>query len=615
MKKFLIIFILFNVPLLAENINKVLKDLEVIQNVFETKYAPYEWKKSYFGWSLEEEINLAKIKILSLSSLSVKDYQRILHSFFISTCDYHVIDCYYSTEEALIPFTVKSVNGKYIFTEVNKKFIKKMQKLGYYDSETLPEVGNELVLFDSRPVAETIDELKILELGNPTSKTAQVLSEKFLTRRIGALGHAVPSGPNNITFITSDGQTINANINWLYQPEKINNPIIYKAQNSLFENLVKNANYGTLGTTSPKPYKKNQKNPIYSRNPKIMINHLAKELQSDRSKFYKKFFNGKINKVEKKPKKKPKIHSVDRNSLVFGKKVWEESLKSPFKAHIFKLPGTNYHIGYIRIATYSVEDANECTSLIINLLDSIRYLESHSDALIVDQVENPGGSAVYALAISSLLTDKPLEMPKNRVSITQSEIAFAIDNIDLLQDLLELSKKGYLNESEYDCGYPVNEKYFKDEIGYQQFIINQWNLGNTLTEPYPFLGIESLSPHPLANYSKPILMLVDSSDYSGGDIVPAIFQDNKRAVIFGEQTAGAGGIVQQHTYPNTFGLANFCYTTSILERTDGAVIENLGVKPDVPYDLTEDDLIHGYRGYIKAVHSTLKNILSSGKTY
>jgi hypothetical protein len=42
---------------------------------------------------------------------------------------------------------------------------------------------------------------------------------------------------------------------------------------------------------------------------------------------------------------------------------------------------------------------------------------------------------------------------------------------------------------------------------------------------------------------------------------------------------------------------------------NGAVIENLGVIPDIPYSLTENDLLQGYPDYIKAVNQALKKVI------
>nr|MBA2727035.1 hypothetical protein [Parachlamydiaceae bacterium] len=67
----------------VSNKDKMLRDLDIIKSTFEVRYAPYEWKKDYAAWSLDEEIDLAKAKIESSENMTVHDYQRILHSFFI----------------------------------------------------------------------------------------------------------------------------------------------------------------------------------------------------------------------------------------------------------------------------------------------------------------------------------------------------------------------------------------------------------------------------------------------------------------------------------------------------------------------------------------------------
>ena len=54
------------------------------------------------------------------------------------------------------------------------------------------------------------------------------------------------------------------------------------------------------------------------------------------------------------------------------------------------------------------------------------------------------------------------------------------------------------------------------------------------------------------------------------------------------------------------------YTSSIAEGFNGEKIENLGVCPDIPYEITRDDLVNGYEGYKEAVNIALENILSGG---
>jgi C-terminal processing protease CtpA/Prc len=79
--------------------------------------------------------------------------------------------------------------------------------------------------------------------------------------------------------------------------------------------------------------------------------------------------------------------------------------------------------------------------------------------------------------------------------------------------------------------------------------------------------------------------------------------------LFGSRTAGAGGYVFAFEFPNTHGIAMCSYTASIAERTNQQKIENLGVSPDVPYEVTLEDLQNSYEGYIKAVNQTVQGLL------
>jgi hypothetical protein len=64
----------------------------------------------------------------------------------------------------------------------------------------------------------------------------------------------------------------------------------------------------------------------------------------------------------------------------------------------------------------------------------------------------------------------------------------------------------------------------------------------------------------------------------------------------------------EFTYPNRFGVEKFRLTGSIAERVDQNPIENLGVKPDVEYSISADDLQNNYRGYIQAIQNTMSEM-------
>lgn len=628
---FLIFLLTFLCTLNAADKAKMLQDLDIIKSTFETRYAPYEWKKTYFGWSLEDEINIARVKILSLESLSVKDYQKILHAFFISTCDYHVHDEYYSTELSILPFSVKSANGKYYITKIEKDLLLLMKEKNQYKAKMLPEIGDEVVLFDSAPIEKAIEEIKFHELGNPTSNTAQGLAEEILTTRLGKRAHRVPQGPIKITF-KRDKKSFDARIEWLYIPEKISNRNYLNAPAQL-TNLACGEKGGHQEETIPARVNDSETQDLIDaletspfdilEKPKLMINYLAHDLKNDRSAAFKKLLNKKTQvnanietgneslDLDFEAKTVRTEKAIDRESIFFGEKIWDESPKSTFKVHIYKLPSSEKLIGYIRMSTYMPSTENKVVNqMVVRLAKSIRYLQEHTDALVIDQIDNAGGIDLYALAFLGMLTDRPLKIPLNHLSITQKEIAKAFNVIEAYQSVIDSPAPLQASAaSSLLYGYPFNSHFAKCEIEQQNFIISQWDAGKTMTDAFPMHGIEMLPPHPLANYTKPLLILVNSNDFSCGDFVPAILQDNKRAVIFGERTAGAGGFVETHSYPNSFGLAEFSYTFSIAQRTNGAVIENLGVTPDVPYAITKEDLLNGYQSYIKAVNNNLKKML------
>ena len=146
-------------------------------------------------------------------------------------------------------------------------------------------------------------------------------------------------------------------------------------------------------------------------------------------------------------------------------------------------------------------------------------------------------------------------------------------------------------------------------LQYARFILSELKAGRRLTRPVHLFGMDKIAPHPQARYTKPILVLVNETDFSAGDFFPAILQDNGRAKIFGVRTAGAGGGVKSVEFPNQVGIAGLSYTWTIAERPNGQPIENLGVTPDIAYQITADDLRTDFSGYKAAVNAGLDSMI------
>jgi len=291
-----------------------------------------------------------------------------------------------------------------------------------------------------------------------------------------------------------------------------------------------------------------------------------------------------------------------------GDIVWESPKAMPFHAYIY-LNEEQRPIGYIRIPSYSVK-LREGNAKIEVMEELIRLMEQSTDALVIDQVNNPGGVDLYMYGILSCLADKPLKLPLDEFVMTQEEI------LDIVCDKRDYSRvhsdddvRLLFEGHEKLYGFPVDYEHVKGLIKFGDFLINQWERGKRFTDKIHPYCLSELNPDPRGHYTKPILMLVNGLSISCGDFAPAILQDNKRAVIFGSRTSGAGGAVEKLEYKNPFGIMYYSITVTLAERLNQEVIENLGVTPDIPYAITERDLTENFCEYVDAVNQAVNSIL------
>ncbi len=275
----------------------------------------------------------------------------------------------------------------------------------------------------------------------------------------------------------------------------------------------------------------------------------------------------------------------------------------------------------MRISSY---DAGAKEAKAFGLL--MEKFQKETDGLVIDQVNNPGGSVFYLYALASYLTDKPLKTAHHRLIIGEENAAWAANLLlQIMQpqkaEKKETKKKLAKDEDEDDgfSGYPVSQKFMMMMVQFAQFILKQFDAGKRFTELTHLWGVDDIDPNPKSErrYTKPILLLTNALDFSGGDFFPALMQDNERATILGVRTSGAGGAVKPYDLPNQFGISSLAATWTIAERRTvdpkspnaGKPIENLGVTPDIPYDITEKDMKTGFSEYRDAILKALSNLL------
>lgn len=292
--------------------------------------------------------------------------------------------------------------------------------------------------------------------------------------------------------------------------------------------------------------------------------------------------------------------SPDSFVPALGKSIWTApgGVSNPFNGNIYKLK-TGEKIGYLRIPHYS-GNANDAKLF----GQIIAHLEKATDVLVIDQTGNPGGYVSYLASLTSMLIDEPIHNFHVSFLLNQEEM------VSILGDLQRASAEDgllFLNAS--SDGYTCTKKDLEAFKAYNLDLLQSWNDQKLYSDMQPYYGFTYINPHPKTRYTKPIIILVDELCFSCGDIFPALMQDNKRALIFGQTTAGAGGSVQSYDYPNHFGVYELALTRSIIERPNGELLENIGVTPDIFYKITPEDYFDGYSGYkdalIQAIHQVL----------
>ena len=197
------------------------------------------------------------------------------------------------------------------------------------------------------------------------------------------------------------------------------------------------------------------------------------------------------------------------------------------------------------------------------------------------------------------------------ITMTPADVASAISFVtETAQMKTEAQAREALGETL--AGYPVSLELLTGMRAQSAAVIGQWNEGKVLTDPLPLFGLAAVKPAYGARYTKPIMILTNERDMSGGDFFPAIMQDNRRAVTFGARTGGAGGVVKKYKYQNSLlGMDEFNLTETIAYRPGGQPIESLGVTPDIPYAVQPGDLQAGFRAYAAAVNAAAATDITS----
>jgi C-terminal processing protease CtpA/Prc len=561
---------------------KMLDNLDVIKTQFEAGYAPRAWKLKHNGWYLNGAIEEAKDRVEALSEPSLKAYHQIVRDFFNSTKDYHVGVRFLSTELAFLPISVVPVEGRYFIVDIDRE---KLSATAFPFSE-----GDEIVTFDGQPVKEVVDSLVDAQTGKAHLKTDEALASLFLTFRFGAAGMDVPKGALHLGIRPNGSDSIrNIQLMWEYYPEKVSLP----SSDNTWGDVVMGAQWGDskvpLGLPAQDQSRINLPFPqLFDKKVELpLFESMHAALQLNNSKRADNAFS---------------LGARDSMIPPLGDVWWQADPYSAFDAYIYTA-ADGRRVGFVRVPHYS---SWGWEAFVFG--DIIAQMEEATDALVIDQLNNPGGSVFYCYALASMLTDQPLATPRHRMAITPEEVMWAKLDLEFLEQIkTEDEAKWVLGQ--HLGGYPVTfqmVQFFKE---YCRFLMEEWEAGRHVTNPSYLMGVDYINPHPQYRYTKPILLLTNELDFSGGDFFPAILQDNERVRVMGTRTAGAGGYVLGGGFFNSLGIMGFSYTGSLAERKDGQPIEDLGVTPDVDYSLTAADIQDNFVDFVAAINAEVLDLM------
>ncbi len=551
-------FIFSSVSFAGTLANDVLGNLFAMRTFYDAMYAPKDWKKKYANYDLERTFTEAVAAVNANPQLTEEDSRQIFKNFIYAMRDYHTSIRFQSTEAASLPFTIKGAGDRFF--------------IAYIDREKLPEstfpfsVGDEIITFSGKPVLEAVKEVQAQTIEN-VSGTDRALAELQLTSRSTAGGLKVPQGPVEIGIKRNGSSEVSEiQMIWTYQPELIrprgNFMEGLQANSKLNSRAEKNTNFRPMMDVDLPGVVTAAENPFGIGNRKTFTPDL-------------------------------------------GTKIWESDKDGNFYAYIYKNAARKL-IGYVRIPSYVPNDSAKAVKEFAKIIE---HFENNTDAMVIDQVNNPGGSVFYLYALASMLSEKPLKTPMHRMSLNQEMVKGALDSIKVLEGVKNDAdaKKAYDGADTIE-GYPVSYEFAQFELNYDRFLVSEWNAGRKLTNPYWIGGVNQINPA-ATTYTKPILLLTNHLDFSGGDFFPAIMQDNKRVTILGSRTAGAGGYVNDVPLLNNVGIARVRVTESIAERVSLNPIENLGITPDIPYEMTPEDYTNNFAPYAKAIQSAVDGMI------
>jgi hypothetical protein len=240
----------------------------------------------------------------------------------------------------------------------------------------------------------------------------------------------------------------------------------------------------------------------------------------------------------------------------------------------WRVPAPQGELGYLRIYTFMLEDADEFVTEFVRIVTEVLP----PNGLIIDVRGNGGGNILAGERLLQTLTPRAIEPELFHFINTATTLALCSSPPEWLNDVKQWADSIRLSVETgetYSQGFTLESTADANKLGQQ--------------------------------YQGPVLLVTDALCYSTTDIFAAGFQDHEIGTIVGtSQHTGAGGAnvweysMVSSALPGQFPVlpkgVKFRVaarrTTRVGTRA-GLPVEDLGVKPDHIHYMTRDDVLRG----------------------
>lgn len=253
-------------------------------------------------------------------------------------------------------------------------------------------------------------------------------------------------------------------------------------------------------------------------------------------------------------------------------------------------------VGFIRIGTFAPASV---TTAVNQFRAEIAEFQNSTSALVIDIMNNNGGSPCYAETLVGHLSSSPFWAAAAWYRASQ----FWVRNFEQ-------------NTAFYRATAPRGWEPLVTEI-YENAMRSAYQKGE-YAGVFPVCGASLTALPADLIYRKPVVLLTNELSFSAADRFAALFQDAKRGPILGQRTSGLGGSVV------TFGAGQFSeaqvrimVAIAVREKEVAApdyppsrFYENVGVRPDIEVEYqTEANLLERGRPFLTRLAGEIQKLL------